>query len=279
MLVVWRLSSVFNSFIIASCFCVAILSTPLQGEDVKLLNTSSLQPPKINFDWVRSYFNSIDSTTDPEEIVDFLISLKLTLRGLGYSTSSLQELCEKLSDTLKKTENQASQETLSAIYEIVLDKESSLSPLLTLAPRQILPKIVLAKNKKKKFYVNLPLECKIHDLAIEANIPIRQYLNLFIEEINSGKAGHDKSARGLLKYSMKWRDYLDNPDEYTPVISVTCDGLEDPKMIALCEILAGVLLLGMPQPTIQALGTALITHGVNTLTKDQKSDTNRGENN
>lgn len=83
-------------------------------------NSVVMDKPRVDFEWVQNYFNSRTPDTEPEEIVDFLVSLRMSLVGFGYSTPTLQELCERLSNYFQEKEVV---ESLSEFNEIITEKE------------------------------------------------------------------------------------------------------------------------------------------------------------
>ena len=53
-------------------------------------------PKRGEHKWVVRYFNSVDENTSIEEMVDFLVSFKVSLEAKGFQVPSLSELCISL---------------------------------------------------------------------------------------------------------------------------------------------------------------------------------------
>ncbi len=77
-------------------------------------------------EWVKRYFDSLTDSTSIEEVVDFLVSLRVGLHAKGYSVPSLADLCLKMKDYLLENEIPINEEEFQMIYNEIVNREGCL---------------------------------------------------------------------------------------------------------------------------------------------------------
>lgn len=261
------IASVFDSYRIASGIVLAAFSAPVAAENLSYApNAIAVQQmPNVDFGWVKGYLQSLKEDIDPEDLVDFLVSMRMSLVGMGFEPPSIQELCSNLSGWVSGQGLEDELDMLSEMYDIAVEKESDLSATLTTAQYRPshTPNILLARHKKKTLRMDEDIEKALYKGAKKAGMPIRQYLDCVINAIRSGQAGPGDFSR-VMKYALRLRDYLDHPGKYERLMKFN-DTKKDKAAIALCEMLAGALLIIVPCPPVQAVGIAMVAHGGSSL--------------
>lgn len=112
----------------------------------------NLTPASCEHEWAARYFNSVDERTSIEEMIDFLVSLRIVLQAKGYQMPSLAELCLTMRSYLIEKNIEIDENNIERIYNEILKREDSIvnhSSSFQLANKSSKFKIIKVKRKKK----------------------------------------------------------------------------------------------------------------------------------
>jgi hypothetical protein len=104
------------------------------------------------YNWIPRYLSSLDESTNIDEVLSFLFSVREMIINQGYSVPLLSELFSTSLDEIKKNPRiNLDEEFIEDFYQKILSKESNSFGLISFDIFKSIekPQIILVKKNKK----------------------------------------------------------------------------------------------------------------------------------